>query len=48
MVCEKKMGPDAAATAIRTRVVPFEKQTVTLCLKGQGNTSTFAHAGGDK
>lgn len=41
-----KMGPEAAATAIRTRVVPFGKQTVLLCLKREGGASGFLYVGG--
>lgn len=39
MNTDTKMGPDAAATAVRTLVVPFGKQTVLLCCKSEAGAS---------
>ena len=45
----KKMGPEAAATAIRTpAVLPFGKQTTLLCPKSRGGASGFSHEGGEQ
>lgn len=46
MDADTKMGPEAAATAIRTHVVALEKQTLLLCPKSSGSASEFSHAGG--
>ena len=49
MVTHTKMGPEAAATAIRTQAaIPFRKQTVLLCRKSEGGASEFSHAGGEQ
>ena len=46
MDTDKKMGPEAAGTAIRTLAVPFGKQTVLLCPKREGGASAFLYLGG--
>jgi hypothetical protein len=48
MKTRTKMGPEAAATAIRTLAVPFGKQTVLLCLKSEDGASEFSKMGGEK
>lgn len=48
MDTDKKMGPEAAATAFRTLAVPFRKQTVLLCPKSRGGASEFSHEGGEQ
>ena len=42
---DKKMGPEAAATAFRTLAVPFRKQTVLLCPKWEVGASAFLYLG---
>lgn len=42
----KKMGPEAAATAVRTLAVPFRKQTVLLCPKREVGASAFLYLAG--
>jgi hypothetical protein len=46
MDTDTKMGPEAADTAVRTRVVSLGKQTVLLCPKTDVGASQFWLAGG--